>query len=336
MRSSLPPRSHKPRGEGLISLLPLSLHAAQMLTLVTACMNREAHLRQALPVWLAHAEVGEVIIVDWSNDRPLAELAATDPRVRVIRAVGEPRWILSYAYNLGVSRASGEVILKCDSDCLPLAETLILRPGPSHFYAGHWQSGSPLGKPSVNGQCLFSRAQFDGVNGYSEFIRTYGRDDEDFYDRLAAAGFERREIPAAQLDFIAHEHDARMANQVDAAEPPGIEKVLRKDPLFNELTNMFLAKALPWGPARPRAHYESVETGPRWEVVKREKASELPIPGEVARGARLHALRRVVAKVVGIALDATQRLDEKACLALITNRLQANARAALKRPSAAG
>jgi hypothetical protein len=41
----------------------------------------------------------------------------------------------------------------------------------------------------------FAKAQFEAIDGYSELIRTYGRDDEDFYDRLIAAGYARREIP---------------------------------------------------------------------------------------------------------------------------------------------
>ena len=81
-----------------------------MISLVTACMNREAHLRRSLPEWLRLPGLGEIVVVDWSNERSLEELTALDPRVRVVRVQGEPRWVLSYAYNLGVARAAGSVI----------------------------------------------------------------------------------------------------------------------------------------------------------------------------------------------------------------------------------
>ena len=45
-----------------------------MLSLVTACMNRDHHLRRTLPHWLALPGVDEVLIVDWSNPSPLDDL----------------------------------------------------------------------------------------------------------------------------------------------------------------------------------------------------------------------------------------------------------------------
>jgi len=290
-----------------------------MISLVTACMNREEHLRQSLPHWLSLPEIGEIVVVDWSNARPLQGLAALDPRVRVVRVEGEPRWVLSYAYNLGISRSTGTVVLKCDADCLPQPSVSGLRPGPAHFYAGYWRSGAPLGKASVNGQCLFFRSQFEAIGGYSEFIRTYGRDDEDFYDRLIAAGFERREIEPSQLDFIAHSHEARMANQV-SGPVAGIEDRLRRDPMYNEMKNQFLGRILPWGPARLRAPFRTVESGERWEVVKRDAAAELVIPPPVEGAARLKAVRYVTAQVLRLAPASVERLDERACLALLQNR----------------
>ena len=284
-------------------------------------MNREAHLRQSLPLWLSLPKVDEVVIVDWSNSRPLVELARMDQRIRVVRVEGEPRWILSYAYNVGVTRTSGSVIFKCDADCSPHPEVTDLEPGPAHFYAGYWKSGRPLGKAWVNGQCLFSRAQFDAVNGYSEFIRTYGRDDEDFYDRLAASGFARREIDASLLDFIEHEQDARMANQVESRAADGIEGLLKKDPNFNEIRNFFFTKLLPWGRDRLRAPYAIVESGERWEVVRRDKTRELPIPEDIQVIARLNALRHAVSQLIGLPQPSAAKLDAKACLALLSNRL---------------
>src|SRR5690606_31623737 len=101
-------------------------------------------------------------------------LREMDPRIRLVRVQNEPRWILSYAYNLGISLARHPIILKCDADCFPQPGILSARPDDSTFFAGHWRSGVKVGKPSVNGQCLFTKARFEAVNGYSEVIRTYG------------------------------------------------------------------------------------------------------------------------------------------------------------------
>jgi len=292
-----------------------------MISLVTACMNREAHLRRSLPEWLRLPGLAEIVVVDWSNERSLEELTALDPRVRVVRVQGEPRWVLSYAYNLGVARASGSTIFKCDADCLPDPGIMALAPADGRFFAGHWKSGQPLGKPSVNGQCVFARRQFETVNGYSEFIRTYGRDDEDFYDRLMAAGQARGEINPALLNFIDHSHEARTANQFKA-EGEGIEARLRRDVVYNEMKNQFYGRALPWGSNRSRARYRTVETRGHWELVERDQTAELAIPVPVEQAARLFAVRYVTAQVLRLAPQSVDRLDERACLALLQNRLR--------------
>jgi glycosyltransferase involved in cell wall biosynthesis len=290
-----------------------------MISLVTACMNREPHLRKSLPVWLALPGISEILVVDWANKQPLRSLTKLDPRIRVVRVEDEPRWVLSYAFNLGIARSTGSVILKCDADCLPHAAVADLRPGPGHFFAGHWQSGAKLGKPSVNGQCLFARSQFDAVNGYSEYIRTYGRDDADFYDRLAAAGFARREIPPTDLDFIPHSHEARMACQIDRVER-GIEAWLSGNIVFNEMRNAFLARVRPWNRLCPRAPYRPVEEDGAWEVVRREKASELSVSPAAAATARLFALRYLVKVTPGPSPGNIAAMDEPECLRFLLER----------------
>lgn len=74
-------------------------------SLVTCAMNRTDNLLKALGSWLAHSQISEVIIVDWSSRVPvsqsLEDAGVDDPRIRVIRVEDEPRWILSYAFNVG-------------------------------------------------------------------------------------------------------------------------------------------------------------------------------------------------------------------------------------------
>jgi len=291
-----------------------------MYTLVTACMNREQHLRQSLPGWLTLPQVAEVIVVDWSNRRALEDLCSVDPRVRVVRVEGEPKWILSYAYNLGISRASGPVVVKCDADCIPNQGIMECMPGPAYFYAGYWRSGAAVGKPSVNGQCIFLKSQFEAVNGYSEVIRTYGRDDEDFYDRLIAGGSARREIAPAHLDFLEHSNDERIANQFDAPPAPSLEQRVFRDTLYNEMHNYNIAQLMPWNTSCSRAVFEVIRSEGPLTVVRRDKTKEIVIPPAIEARARVQGLRYVAMKAAGIPYESANKLDERACLTLIGSR----------------
>lgn len=291
-------------------------------------MNREAHLRQTLPAWLALPDIAEVVIVDWSNRTPLRELRALDSRIRIIRAEGEARWVLSYAYNLGVSHARHETIFKCDADCQPTAAVLQCRPTSDAFYAGYWKSGAACGKPSVNGQCLFSRTQFERVNGYSEIIRMYGRDDEDFYDRLVAAGYARREIAPAELDFIEHTQHERLVNQVSADNTSdALEAFIRKQPVYFEMYNLALANLLPWGIWQARASYAVVEEAEGYHGCARDTAREIPITAPLRAMARLHGVRALTSQVCGLPAPRVMTMDEAACLGALRQKLNSVAAA---------
>lgn len=294
-----------------------------MISLVTACMNRDAHLRRTLPQWLKLPDVSEIVIVDWSNRVPLRELGELDPRIRVLRVEGEPRWILSYAYNLGVSRARNELILKCDADCVPTPEVVNLRPSGTAFHAGHWKAGTACGKPSVNGQCFFSRTQFDRVNGYSELIRTYGRDDEDFYDRLIEAGYQRREIPPSELSFIEHTHEERLANQTTPRGGDPLEIFLQRQPLYFEMYNAALAMVLPWGRWSLRADYSILDEDERHLRAVRDTSREIPISNAVHAIARLHGIRSVTASACGWPKARALETNEAGCMAALRSRLVA-------------
>lgn len=286
-------------------------------------MNREMHLRQSLPRWLKLPEVAELIIVDWSNKTSLRDLCSIDRRVKVVRVEQEPKWALSYAYNVGISRALHPFIIKCDADCIPHPEISALLPDPSHFFAGHWKSGSAVGKPSVNGQCLFLKLQFDAVNGYSELIRSYGRDDEDFYDRMIAQGYERREIAPANLDFIEHTNVERTVNCFAPNEIVSPEKRIFRETMYTEMYNCYLARLIPWNRASRRAVYTELQREDRFTVLVRDQSQEIIIPPDIEAAAQLLALRYVARNLAALSAEAADKLDERACLAMITPRLKA-------------
>lgn len=292
-----------------------------MRSLVTACMNREHHLRRSLPHWLSLPGLDEIIIVDWSTREPLDDLLALDDRIRLLRVEGEPRWVLTYPYNLGIREARGDIILKCDADCLPSATVAQLVPAPGHFYAGDWRTGTAVGKTCVNGQCVFTKSQWTEVNGYSELLRRYGHDDGDFYDRLAAAGHARREIFPPELDFVAHDDAARLANHAPV-KPDTIDAFLARHLQFHEAINIVVTGFMPWGRWYPQASYSITSDTGRKSVRRRDTAREIPLAPALESLAANHALRVVTGKVCQIPAAALARLDNHSCRQHLARRLQ--------------
>jgi glycosyltransferase involved in cell wall biosynthesis len=102
------------------------------LSIVIPTHNRPDLVRRAVTSALrSGSDVGEVLVVDDASDPPaeraLADLAATDARLRVLRNDG-PRGAAG-ARNFGVSQARGEVILFLDDDdeMLPTYPARVLR-----------------------------------------------------------------------------------------------------------------------------------------------------------------------------------------------------------------
>lgn len=291
-----------------------------MLTLVTICMNREAHLRRTVPAWLGLPGLDEIVIVDWSTREPFADLLTLDPRIRIVRVEDEPRWVQTYPTNLGIAHARGDLVLKCDADCLPSPTVTALRPEPGRFFAGDWKAGRAAGKGSVSGQCLFAKSQWAQVNGYSELFRRYAHDDIDFYRRLETAGHARADIPADALDFLPHDDEARVAHQASpSGSAPDVEAFLHRQLDYHEAINVVVSQFLPWGPWLPQARYETIETAHDGRLLRlrRDVSREIPLSEPVMQIARAHALRAVVSRLTRIPSAQTARLDEPALMRLL-------------------
>ncbi len=87
------------------------------ISLVSCCMNRNDNLKKSLTSWLK-LPVQEIVIVDWSSSNPVAKTISdiADERVKVVRVENETRWILTYAFNVGLRFASYNKIFKLDAD----------------------------------------------------------------------------------------------------------------------------------------------------------------------------------------------------------------------------
>ena len=88
------------------------------ISLICACKNRVDALKVSLSSWLLFDEIKEIIIVDWSSDKPFNYLTKLDPRIKIVRVSDQVYFNQPQPLNLAISLATQEYILKVDTDYL--------------------------------------------------------------------------------------------------------------------------------------------------------------------------------------------------------------------------
>ena len=216
-------------------------------SLVTCCMNRNDNIVKALPSWVENDLINEILIVDWSSEQPVRkyidELGFTSSKIRVIRINNEPRWILSYAFNLGFRLARYNTILKTDADIIIhsnfFSENIL---GESEFIAGDWRIAEK-GQEHINGFFYLKYDLLTKVKGFNEYITTYGWDDDDIYNRLVECGGVRKAVNTETIYHIPHDDSSRFINQSD--EGVSAKAELEAMPIYKIRTNKFIADVMP-------------------------------------------------------------------------------------------
>lgn len=272
-------------------------------SVVTCCMNRTENLLKALPTWLALPGVHEVVIVDWNSREPVAgSLAAAgiaDPRVRIARVEDEPRWILSFAFNLGFRLARHERVLKVDADITLKPDYFDRNPLPEGaFVAGDWQVAQK-GQEHINGFFYIRLADLLAINGFNEYITTYGWDDDDLYGRLQHSGLKRVCVDTASIYHIPHDDTQRLGSL--AGQPLNALAQLNNDTLFKIRTNRFLATMMPaWNGDRLFAPFEVRATEGAVTTVRR-LVTEMPhvVSDDIRRDAESYAATELVSWRLG-------------------------------------
>lgn len=223
LHESLLRRATNLAGTSLPSEIDLSAcdreDAAEGVSLVGACMNREANLLKVLPSWLASG-ADEIIVVDWGSRQPLWPQLAhiDDPRLKVVRIDGEPRWILTHAFNVGLRMARHARIFKLDAD-IELAPGFLERNRfeRGEFIRGFWKSAVDAGQPDqryTNGSFGAFKDDLRAIGYYNERIQTYGWDDSDLYARLSGSlGRAGRLLAHDSLTHLHQEEAQRLENQ---------------------------------------------------------------------------------------------------------------------------
>jgi len=160
------------------------------ISIVSCCMNRNENLRKALITWLA-LDVDEIVIVDWSSKEPVEETIKDliDERVKIIRVEGESKWVLTYGFNVGLRFARYSKIYKFDAD-ITIKDNFINQNyfSDSEYARGNWKFAVESNNDEqkyVNGSFGAPKRALKDIGYYNEFIRTYGWDDSDIYNRLS-------------------------------------------------------------------------------------------------------------------------------------------------------
>jgi glycosyltransferase involved in cell wall biosynthesis len=297
----------------LVLVTTLTEHIESGVSLVTCCMNRTENLLKALPTWLAHPEIREIIIVDWSSRTPVTEslrdAGMNDPRIRIVRAVDEPRWILSYAFNLGFRCTRYDRILKVDAD-ITLKPSFFQKNTLKHgiFIAGNWEFAEK-GQEHVNGFFYLHRDDLLNIKGFNEYITTYGWDDDDIYARLSKFGLKRTCVDMTSIYHIPHDDAQRLGHSGEG--PVHAFDELHADPAFKIRANRWLAMVMPpWQFDRSFAPFEILrDDGAYLEMRRKKHAMPHYVSDDIARDAECYAALELVSWRIGPQVYHLPRAD---------------------------
>jgi|GEM_PF-1092093 len=230
----------------MVSLNPFKREIAEGISLFTAVKNRKETLEESLKTWVLHDQIDEIIIVDWSSDESLVPLVQQYQNGKIILAIvrDQPRWILSHACNLSARLTSKSKILKIDADVKILPgffEQHTLESGM--FFTGNWKTARNDNERHLHGISFMFRDSFFSVNGYNEFIKSYGWDDIDLYDRLENKLLIRKDFNHDTLLHIPHSNRTSFQNHITFIN--GMDDTEKS--LLNSLVNRFLTSNYkPW------------------------------------------------------------------------------------------
>lgn len=213
-------------------------------SLVTCAMNRTKYLLESIQTWNEIKELNEIIVVDYSSNEPILESDLPKPKfgkkIILVRVNNEKKWVLSHAYNLGVSFAQYDKLLKIDSDIKLSKDFTSSHPLKENvFYCGNWETARNENEIHFNGQLICNTSDFFAVNGYDERIITYGYDDTDLYERL------KNNIQCKQFNFnydkmdhIESDSELRVKNQdIIVKERFAISDLFKDQKIDQEIVN---------------------------------------------------------------------------------------------------
>jgi glycosyltransferase involved in cell wall biosynthesis len=207
------------------------------ISVICACKNRTKPLEISLTSWLMFEEIQEIIITDWSSNEPIDHLMKYDEKVKVISVTGEKYFNQPQPLNLAASIATGDYILKLDSDT-------ILNPYYNFFKSHFIDETSFLtgfyDKKEIGTNCYYdglwgtlylTKQNFLSVGGYNEHMGDYGAwEDDEIVQRLMMFGLYHKKLDHKlnTIMSIPHSSEERIKNFKSFNEDKKIENNVRK------------------------------------------------------------------------------------------------------------
>ena len=209
----------------------------ERISVVTACMNRNSHILETLPTWLASNRFEEIIIIDYGSSEPLEQTLSLagfleHSSIRLIRVEAE-KWCLAEAFNAGLLEAKAPFTLKLDADTLMhgLAD-MSLRLSAKQFRTGNWRT---FDNNVLNGVVLAPTDAIKRTGGYNEQLRRYGWDDCDFYERLSELALIKTDLVEREFRSLDHSDDERVANSDALAKANDLNRLIQGNRVLTNL-----------------------------------------------------------------------------------------------------
>lgn len=232
------------------------------ISLICACKNRYNALIVSLNSWLQFREITEVIIVDWSSDDPIDHITKIDPRIKVITVPNKQYFNQPQPLNLAASIATGDYILKVDSDYIlnPYYDFIgKYLPKENSFTSGRISYTSPeyynpevgayvIDKDNMSlddldiyfntyspfykyltGLLFVKKEYYNKIGGYNETLNScYAYEDGEICDRLKLFGLNEDNIDYdTHIIHIPHPNKKRTENFVGFPDQENYEAMVR-------------------------------------------------------------------------------------------------------------
>lgn len=213
-------------------------------SLVTCSMNRTKYLLESIQTWNELEELNEIVVVDYSSEKPILQSDLPKPKfgkkIILVRVHNEKNWVLSHAYNLGISFVQYDKLLKIDSDIKLSKDYIRSHPfDKNKFYSGNWKNARNENEIHFNGQLMCNTTDFFAVGGYNERITTYGYDDTDLHERLEKfLNTKTLKLNYDKMDHIESNSELRVKNQnINVKERFAISDLFKDQKIEQEIVD---------------------------------------------------------------------------------------------------
>ena len=177
-----------------------------LISAITTCKGRLAHLKTTLPSLMALPDC-EVVVVDYDCPQGAGDwVQSTFPAAKVVRVQDRPHFNLAEARNRGVAAATAPWLFLVDADVavaptFVAAITPLLRPGV-------FLQPKPL-LHELCGTLVVASSDLAGIGGYDEVFQGWGAEDFDAVRRLEQTGRQADTFPVQLLRTIPHTDELR-------------------------------------------------------------------------------------------------------------------------------